>query len=122
MNHYDARQIEAGPRKGLWLYTSYNKRCGTVPVGHCAGDCPGHATAEDAREHFRQWQINTARFSPGPADPECLHRCHVPGCGQYTAGYAQVRHGGPFWLCDAHRDPVALASVVPSVGRIESSL
>lgn len=124
MNYYDAREIiEDGKPTGRWRYTRLNKRTGCVAVGYCAEDCPGHATPEEAREHYRQWQLDNARFSDGSEKADTLHRCDAEGCEEYTMGTAEL-HGGTrraFFLCEKHRNRDALEEILPLPGEIMSS-
>jgi hypothetical protein len=63
----------------LWHFTEAVDGL-VYPVGYCRGGCPGHETAEGAREHFAQWRREQARVEPLPWDrPQCQGRdCKEP--------------------------------------------
>lgn len=113
MNHDAARQKEDDK---LWHYTRHNKRTGTYPIGYCADGCPGHATAEDACEHHKQYLLDGATFHDDSPDPQTLHRCEAPDCTNMTDGSARVP-GGIIsrTLCKEHRNRETLAALI-SVG------
>jgi hypothetical protein len=78
-----------------------------------ADPCPGHETAEDAAEHFRQYRIARAEFvSVKDADASMLMRCTM--CEKHTASYMHIP--GEIHLesvCDDHHGRDALAHLIP---------
>lgn len=109
MNYDDARQVNPRSHRddaGRWRYTRMND--GHVwPIGYCAKNCPGHKTAEEAREHYRQYLLDNLQFTEGPDSlPEALYRCAAPDCEEYTTGRATVRgrYLLSWFLCDEHRN------------------
>ena len=117
MNYDDARQLQNGSNAGKWHYTTHNKRLGTRPIGYCAENCPGHDTAEEAREHYRQYRLDKELlFHDDHENPRTLHKCEHAGCEEYTSGSATM---GPylFWyLCSEHRTRDAVEILFPEAG------
>lgn len=101
MNYYGPREIadESGNGTGKWRYTVRNDDR-VRAVGFCAEQHCQHDTPEEAREHYRQYEVATAHEAevgwPGNACREC---------GALTQkGYAVGRGGmGLVLLCDEHR-------------------
>lgn len=112
MNYYDARQREDGSG---WHYIKLNKRSGTRPVGYCA-DHPPHATEAEARECYRQYELDNAR--EGKLSDQML-KCRV--CGEYTEGFMEVGHTQMVVLCDVHRTREQLDKLIDPPGMICSS-
>lgn len=73
-----------------------------------AEPCPGHDTAEEAAEHYRQYRIDRAEFvSVKDSDAIMLHRCKM--CDKHTASYMCIP--GEIhqeFVCDDHHDRDAL--------------
>lgn len=143
MNYDQARQKQSD---GKWHYTSRNgnhvhaigycsprklcpdcpaalpradcKTCGGRGLIDCENPCPGHDTAEEAEEHYRQYLLDNATYRGGGDDPDTLHRCEAEGCTAHTAGSAQVGWGVPryYHLCDAHRNRETLDKLVERPG------
>lgn len=120
MNYLRARQLQdgAGNPTGLWHYTLQND--GRIyPIGYCR-ECPGHSTEEEAQEHYRQYMLDTSRYSlimSGVMMP-----CEA--CGAWTSRYAEV---GPDFLerhilCEAHQTKDDLSKLVSRPGLIMTSL
>ena len=105
MNYAGARQLQDGPNKGKWHYTTMNDGA-CWPTGYCADDCEGHETSEEACEHQRQYYLDNLLFEEDQADPNTQHRCQAPDCDAFTSGRAHVR--GAWWrswdLCADHRN------------------
>lgn len=118
MNYDQPRQIKAGENTGKWHYTTHNRRLGTAPIGYCANDCPGHGTAEEARDHYRQYMLDKRlRFYPEPEDPIAKYRCEaVGGCGNYTAAHAELGAWHHWFLCDEHRTRAEVEKLYPEAG------
>lgn len=108
MNYYAPREIAdpAGNGVGTWRYTVRNDDR-IWPVGYCAEQMCRHATPEEAREHYRQWELDHRRAVevawPGNA-------CRICGAlatkGFTTNGYSV------YLLCDEHRTREHLDSLV----------
>ena len=119
MNYYDAREkadVDGNP-SGLWHFTIQNDNH-IFPVGYCAQGCSGHATPEEAREHYRLYLLDSARYDGVTMDE--MRKCEV--CGDWTLFYAHIpqsmeRHT----LCDAHRNRETLDTVMHRVKQITSS-
>lgn len=109
MNHDAARQKSDNR---LWHYTRYNKRTGTYPIGPCAESCPGHHSAEEARNHYKQGLLESAYFQAdlGEDAPRNIEMCEFDGCMKLTSGYGEVgyRH---YALCEDHRNSTALGTL-----------
>lgn len=100
MEIYQAREKinDDGSPSGLFHYTVANGSGKTVyPVGYCANDCPGHATAEEAEEHYRQFELDNVHFNENPTEQR---RCQV--CGEWTQGVGYT-HWKVFYLCLNHQ-------------------
>jgi hypothetical protein len=88
--------------------------------GHCQNKgivkldnpCPGHDTAEEACEHYRQYQLDTARYNGH--DAESQEKCAV--CQEWTQEYAVVDGWHHYRLCDKHRNREGLEKVHGKVG------
>jgi hypothetical protein len=102
MNYYRPSEIAGsnGEHTGKWRYTVTNDGR-TYAVGYCAEQMCEHDTPDEAREHYRQYELDTAvrEFETvGSAHP-----CEV--CGEWTNKGLEVGVGigRPFHLCDEHR-------------------
>lgn len=79
---YQPRQMQSS---GKWHYTCGNTSGTSVyPVGGCAHECPGHATAEQATRHYIVWRA--AREIRERIDNDAAHKCEV--CGEWTQNRA----------------------------------
>ena len=69
-----------------------------------AEPCPGHDTAEEAAEHFRQYRLDNVRFRT-LNNPNALHKCRVDDCGEFTAGVMEIEGDGYFMqiVCEKHQ-------------------
>jgi hypothetical protein len=80
------------------------------PVGYCANGCLGHATPEEAREHYRQFLIDRfGRFNGRFSIPSI---CCV--CGQTATHYSWVDYHytwEAYGLCTVHLNRKGLAQV-----------
>jgi hypothetical protein len=109
MRHLHAAQ-KAGDK--LWHYVS-SGRGGTYPIGYCAEGCPGHGSAEEACEHYRQYLLSERlRFDGGPEDTRTMYRCEAPGCDAFTAGSATVGGSRHWHLCEDHRTRDVVAGLL----------
>lgn len=98
---YQPRQLASGPNAGKWHYTAgSDEGGGTFPVGACGKNCPGHDTAEGAREHY------VAGICAGEIrerdDTDQQLKCFE--CGEWT------QHRAILWEDDFHRDVPVCAS------------
>ena len=82
MNHYQARRVEDGPRKGLWDWTCYNDHTRkTWPWGPCRDNNCHHKTREEAEMHYAREAME--RFLEIPVkeiDTRVGTACDVKGC------------------------------------------
>ena len=122
MNYYDAREMTDKDGKGIgkWRYTQSNKRSGTYAVGHCAEGCDGHDTAEEAREHYRQYLLET-RVSKFENASDTQHKCQVEGCDEWTQTWVHIGSSHHFALCEKHQTPEIYEQVMPPVNQIWST-
>ena len=97
MQYYSARKLK---ETGLWHYT-----VGSHPVGYCADDCPGHATEEEACEHYKQYLLDK-RMRPGTLSNQML-RCRE--CKEFTDGVVHIGAYQMFILCPAHQGKETVA-------------
>lgn len=117
MNYYQPRELlKDGKPTGLWHYTCRNDDR-VWPVGYCAQDCPGHATPEEAREHYRQYLLDNARYDGYLRDEQ--RKCEI--CGAWTQRYAEGPHIFMHVLCDEHCNREGLSQVIGTMGDIISS-
>lgn len=117
MNYYRPRQLfKDGKPTGLWHYTCYNNDEVSL-VGYCAKDCPGHVSPEEAREHYKQYLLDHARYGGILYDEQ--HKCEI--CGTWTQRYADGPHIFIHFLCDKHYNREGLDQVIGKVGDIVSS-
>jgi hypothetical protein len=101
----------SGSHSGLYHYGCYTFPANELsPVGYCAQGCPGHDTAEQAREHYRQFLIDRfGRFNGRLAIPSI---CCV--CGQTATHYAWIDFHyawDAYGLCALHLNRKGLAQV-----------
>lgn len=107
MNYYGPRERrdEHGQPAGLWHYTCRNDDR-IWPVGYCAQECAGHATPEEACDHYKAYQLDhELRLDNKLADQQ--RPCEV--CGAWTQGCAQIGGYTTYVLCDEHRTREAVA-------------
>lgn len=120
MNYYQPRQLRGpdGQALPLWHYTCQNG-ARIWPVGACAISCPGHATADEAREHYRAWLIANADMDGMQVEP--WGPCLV--CQKRTPHVVALGPGRMdlYALCDEHRTREHLATVVELPGDTVSS-
>jgi ferredoxin len=104
MNYYQALKLAD---TGLYHYTCTNGNH-SYAVGYCASGCPGHATPEEAFEHYRQYILDT-RVNYDGLDQNTQRKCAV--CGEWTQHFALVE-SRRYPLCDAHRNREELDKLV----------
>lgn len=111
MNTYQPRELltGSGEPSGIWHYTITNDGVGR-PTGYCTAECR-HASADEAREHYRHYLIDTATYN-GKYIEGSFKACAV--CGTPTRNFAQVGPGGMdhHSLCDEHLTKEHLAPLV----------
>lgn len=78
--------------------------------------CQGHDSPEGAREHYRQYLLDTAAYDGVWAD--VWRVCLGPDCGELTNKYASLGPGRfiTFDLCNRHRNREVLDSLFVTVG------
>jgi hypothetical protein len=79
-----------GTGTGLVLYSRVsNDRRVIEPVGYCKTGCPGHSDPDDAREHFRQYQLDECLVYSMDDDTNTrLMPCSI--CGALTSASGVV--------------------------------
>lgn len=119
MNYYAAREMQdsQGNPSGLWHYTVANDDR-VYPVGYCAQECAGHATPEEAQEHYRLYLLDNARYDGVRTNEQ--KKCAV--CGAWTQRFASIPMVMEIYvLCDDHCNRETLDMVMHRVGQsIES--
>lgn len=105
MRYYSARQTV---KDGKYHYT-----CGSSPVGHCANDCPGHETAEQAQDHFKEYVLDDMIYKDDSEEPRQLNRCQFAGCKTLTDGRASNHQYYKYYtLCKEHRNRESVATLM----------
>lgn len=108
MNYYQPRELrnkETGKGTGLYHYTCMNDDR-IWAVGYCRENCPGHATPDEAREHYRQYELDHARYNGAITDMQVP--CEV--CKAWTSQCAVVNHHSIF-LCYEHLNRETLEQI-----------
>jgi RecJ-like exonuclease len=81
--------------------------------------CPGHATPEEAEEHYKQYLLDHSEFysktKEWPKD-----KCNVAKCENEGTIYGRMGNND-YLLCDLHATKEALSDVYGQVGQIWSS-
>lgn len=119
MNYYDAREMSdaQGKSSGLFHYTAQNDDR-IFPVGYCAQGCVGHATPDEAREHYRIYLLDSAKYD-GMLQGE-QRQCEV--CGLWIQTYAHIPlNMEAHFLCNEHLNRETLDTVMHRVKQIISS-
>lgn len=95
-------------------------KCGNKGRVAVENACPGHATADEAIAHQREYELDHAKFKPVPLDEFRRDPCKV--CGAATSSFAEAGPGmkRSYPLCDAHLNREGLDQVL-SVGTAWSS-
>lgn len=113
MQVYGAKEIVSmgGEPTGKYHY-GCSDSSGTYPIGYCAQGCPGHDTADEARSHQRQYEIEQEadRFEDVDTQKKCLV------CGTWTTLRVKVGHTFTqmYALCAEHDSVEELDKVVPA--------
>ncbi len=123
MNYYGPREITRDDKPtGLFHYTCRND--GRIwPIGPCADGCPGHKTAEEACEHYREFLLAGIVLckieQEWPKD-----KCDVDGCNEAATHYGYSRNEPGAWergrFCDVHATAEEMAKKI-EVGECTSS-
>lgn len=112
MNHYAARKID----DTRWKF-SVRAQDKCRPTGFCASPhCKGHFSPADAREHYRKYLAETARFSHlrlkalGP-------RCEYPECCELSEFVVRIGPGGDwiYHVCEHHASSELLLKVIDPI-------
>ena len=82
----------------LWHYTCRNDDS-IWPVGYCSNNCPGHATAEEAQEHYKQYLLDERVYIS--TNDDTMRKCKE--CGEWTSDMLMVDGWPRFDLCKAHQ-------------------
>jgi hypothetical protein len=76
----------------------------------------GHATAAEADECYQRYELDQELEFYGPKlEPETMHKCRAPACGEFTAGLATLGRHRRLWLCEKHRNRETVELVLESV-------
>lgn len=123
MNYYHPYQRSTGE----WFYVMVNDGM-VYRVGYCAEDaCQGHTTEEEAREHYRQYELDNATYRDATTLPEEAQRKqrerHCAVCQAWTRSFAQLGPGRLqiVFLCADHLNRDGLDQAVPTMGDAISS-
>lgn len=94
------------------------QHCGNRGLVDVQNPCPGHDTAEEAAEHYRQHRIDNVRFRTLD-NPNALHKCRVNDCGAFTAGVMEIEGDGYFMetVCERHQTRETAEALI---GRVTS--
>lgn len=136
MRYYAASQVKSS---GLWHYTCRRKD-DVYPVGYCSiyetcpdckgmgyggtcqnenckygvvpkvNPCPGHATPEEACEHYREYVLDKARYTHSE---DTQQKCEI--CSEWTTGHALIDGYHMHILCDKHANKESLEKVYPLI-------
>jgi hypothetical protein len=97
MNYDQPRQL----KEGGWHYTSMND--GRVwPIGYCR-DHDGHATEDEARRCYRDYELNECLRLDGGTWANHWQKCDYPGCENLTNKPVMIGGWHRWTLCDEHR-------------------
>ena len=110
MNYYGPRELtgQDGQSTGRYHFASANDYR-TAPVGYCANGCSGHDTAEEAREHFKQYLVNE-KVDFRPDQMKRPERCKI--CSDWTRSYARVEAWDFYPLCKDHLTKESVARLL----------
>ncbi|MCC6360628.1 MAG: hypothetical protein IT450_17960 [Phycisphaerales bacterium] len=115
MNYDAARQIKSGPNSGKWHYTRMND--GAVwPIGPCAEGCSGHATAEEACEHYRQSLFAKMRISGPKAEKWPKNKCAVEWCESEATHLIDITAYRFYEVCESHASRETAEALFPRIG------
>lgn len=86
-----------------WYYAAIFENGARHPIGFCASHCPGHATPQEACNHFAEYLSQLIQIHPGHSN-EDGGPCAV--CGKLTHGYVIVRERQFYfhwYMCEFHQ-------------------
>jgi hypothetical protein len=92
---FDPLSFEYGDGRAPW------------PVGYCNGNCPVHATEEEAREHFRQYILDKCEFTKWEEESKGSPTRNVAKMAGFLGqmGFVTIpAHDRDIPLCDKHSD------------------
>jgi hypothetical protein len=72
--------------------------------------CPGHATAQEACNHYKEYLLDNAEFNYGD-ETSRLYKCDAVGCEEKTRHYANCK-GHFYHLCDHHHNRTGLGLAI----------
>jgi hypothetical protein len=123
MNYYQPRELlKDGKQSGLFHYTCKNDNV-VWPVGLCAEGCTGHATPDEAREHWREYLIQGIQFSKITQEwPK--EKCQVEGCNEQATMTGSTKNEPGRFLyklfCDKHATTEEMAKFIDPGDAISS--
>jgi hypothetical protein len=99
------QKSDEGPDAGKWYMMAVEGKNAFHRVGYCGGNCNGHSTQAEAREHFLQYQLDRE------VDLWLSRRgelgCAI--CGEPTTLRARLgRKTELFVLCQKHQSTISL--------------
>lgn len=92
--------------------------CSDLGLVHVPNPCQGHATKEEAEEHYRQWELDKETRYDGKLSGQQL-QCQL--CQAWTQRFARVGQVNTYILCDDHCNRESLEPLVPRPGIVMSS-
>lgn len=92
------------------------ERCDSKGIVPAADPCPGHATPEEAAEHYRQYLLNERLRLDIALSTDVQMRCNADGCEAWTQHAAGLGPYSTWPLCDEHRTRETVDALFPSVG------
>ena len=104
MNYDQPRQLKDGSG---WHYTTRNDNQ-IWATGYCR-DHPGHATEDDARRCYRDYELNECLMLDGTLGS--WNPCEYPGCETLTNRDGRIAGWSRWRLCDEHRTKECCASL-----------
>lgn len=109
MNHYKARQKEVSK---LWHYTCANDDF-IYPVGYCADNCPGHATEQEAKDHYKEYLLDNVQIiTPDDKKLWPKYKCDVKECNNQGDHSVNFRGYSYHNLCKDHTNRAILSTLV----------
>ena len=111
-----------GKPTGKYHYTCRNDNR-IWPVGLCAEGCPGHATPEEASEHWRAYLIQGIEFNKITQEwPK--EKCEAEGCNEQATMIGCTKNEPGVFnhrrFCDTHAVPEEFAKFIDAGDSISS--
>jgi RecJ-like exonuclease len=101
--------------QGVRMYSEESQKCPTCKgrgIVDNPNPCPGHATPEEAEQHYKDYLIEKSTIT-GPKQQEWpKHKCAVEGCNNEGNHLANVDAYHYYELCAEHADKNTLQSLV----------